>query len=148
MLYLFSSLPARLGGLGFIDPVTESSKQFSDSVFILSPFVEAIVSKSGAPIVEVIKSRKNKTKSNHRVYNSQLSSTLYDILPDHSLRRCLEVASEKGASSWLTTIPIAEHGFHLHKGAFRNAICLWYGLTPPHFPTECVCDSPFSVVLQ
>ena len=58
------------------------------------------------------------------------------------------MASEKGASSWLTTIPIAEHGFHLHKGAFRNAICLRYGLTPPHFPTECVCDSPFSVVLQ
>ena len=120
----------------------------SDSVFILSPLVEAIVSKSGAPItelLEVIKSRKNKTKSNRRVYNSQHSSTLYDTLPDRSLRRCLEVASEKGASSWLTTIPIAEHGFHLHKGAFRDAICLRYGLTPPHLPTECVCGSPFSV---
>ena len=30
------SLPACFGGLGFINPVTESSKQFSDSVFILS----------------------------------------------------------------------------------------------------------------
>lgn len=39
------SLPACFGGLGFINPVTESSKQFSDSVFILSPFVEVIVSK-------------------------------------------------------------------------------------------------------
>ena len=57
----------------------------------------------------------------------------------------IEVASEKGASSWLTMLPIAEHGFHLHKGVFRDAICLRYGLTPPHLPTECVCGSPFSV---
>ena len=57
----------------------------------------------------------------------------------------IEVASEKGASSWLTMLPIAEHGFHLHKGAFHDAICLRYGLTPPHLPTECVCGSPFSV---
>ena len=55
------------------------------------------------------------------------------------------MASEKGASSWLTMLPIAEHGFHLHKGVFRDAICLRYGLTPPHLPTECVCGSPFSV---
>ena len=26
---------------------------------------------------------------------------------------------------WLTTLPIAEHGFALHKGAIRDALCLW-----------------------
>ena len=43
----------------------------------------------------------------------------------------MQVASEKGASSWLATLPIAKHGFALHKGAFQDALCLQYGWRPP-----------------
>ncbi len=35
-------------------------------------------------------------------------------------RATMALASEKGASSWLTTLPIEEHGFTLHKGAFHR----------------------------
>ena len=38
---------------------------------------------------------------------------------------------EREASSWLTTIPIREHGFALHKGDFMT-LCLKYGWTPPY----------------
>ena len=31
------SLPARLGGLGLANPIVDSSRQFSDSAYILSP---------------------------------------------------------------------------------------------------------------
>ena len=62
-----------------------------------------------------------------------------------SLKRSVELASEKGASSWLSTLPIQEHGFCLHKGAFRDALCLRYGWKPPLLPSRCVCDKPFSV---
>ena len=34
---------------------------------------------------------------------------------------------EKGSSSWLTVLPLKEHGFHLHMGEFRDAISLRYG---------------------
>ena len=106
------------------------------------------MTKNDAPmavLLEEIRLRKNKVKSDHRLHNTQFSSTLYDTLSDRPLRRCLEVASEKSASSWLTTIPIAEHGFHLHKGAFRDAVCLRYGLTPSNLPLECICGSSFTV---
>ena len=36
----------------------------------------------------------------------------------------------------------------LHKGAFRDAVCLRYGLVclaPPHLPMECICGSSFTV---
>ena len=33
----------------------------------------------------------------------------------------MELSQEKGASTWLTTLPIDEHGFALHKAAFRTA---------------------------
>ena len=55
------------------------------------------------------------------------------------------LASEKGASSWLTTLPIDAHGFALHKGGFQNALSLRYNWPPPHFPTKCACGSSFTI---
>ena len=72
-------------------------------------------------------------------------SNLYESFSDPCLKRCLVVASEKGASSWLTTLAIVEHGFALHKGAFIDAICLRYGLTLPHLPSHCICGSSFNI---
>ena len=36
----------------------------------------------------------------------------------------MEVSQEKGASTWLTALPINDHGFALHKSAFRDALSL------------------------
>ena len=65
-------------------------------------------------------------------------------LPD-SLKRSLELASEKGASSWLTTLPIADFGFKLHKGAFCDALAMRYGLPLNRTPSNCECGTKFTV---
>ena len=57
----------------------------------------------------------------------------------------VDLASEKGASSWLAALPIRDHGFYLHKSVFRDAICLRYGWKPECMPDKCVCGSQFSV---
>ena len=54
----------------------------------------------------------------------------------------MTLAQERGASSWLTSLPIKEHGFTLHKGDFRDALALRYGWTPVRSPS---CGSSFSV---
>ena len=56
----------------------------------------------------------------------------------------MEVASEKGASTWLTVLPLKCHGFFLHKGAFRDALCLRYGWTPSYLPSHCTCGDEFT----
>jgi hypothetical protein len=72
------------------------------------------------------------------------------------MKRSISLSKEKGASNWLTVLPIVEHGFCLvlrimehgfclHKGDFRNALCLRYGWTPNHLPANCVCGRSFSV---
>ena len=63
------------------------------------------------------------------------------------LRHAFEAASERGASCWLTTLPIAEHGFALSKGEFHDALqlCLRFGWQPVNLPQTCVCGKPFSV---
>ena len=40
---------------------------------------------------------------------------------------------------------MTEHGFALHKGAFRDALCLRYGWRPPLLPSSCVCGKRFTV---
>ena len=62
-----------------------------------------------------------------------------------SLQRAMDLGSEKGASSWLMTLPIHEHNFALPKGSFRDAICLRYGWQPPRLPSHCICGTNFSV---
>ena len=57
----------------------------------------------------------------------------------------MEVASETGASTWLSMLPIQEHGLALHKRAFRDSLCLCYGWQPNLLPSTCVCGKIFSI---
>ena len=52
------------------------------------------------------------------------------------MERAMQVSKEKGASSWLVTLPMAEHGFALHKMAFRDALYLRYGWRPLHLRAQ------------
>ena len=54
------------------------------------------------------------------------------------MKRGLQVSTKKGASSWLATLPIAEHDFALHKSTFREALRLRYGWKPPNLPSHCI----------
>ena len=38
-----------------------------------------------------------------------------------------------------------EHGFAIHKGAFRDTICLQYGWHPSGLPPICACLKDFTV---
>ena len=44
-----------------------------------------------------------------------------------TLQKSMDLNMEKGASSWLTVLPLQEHHFALHKQAFRDALALRYG---------------------
>ena len=55
------------------------------------------------------------------------------------------MAGEKGASTWLTNLPLKEFNFCLHKRAFFDALALRYGWLPSSLPTKCVCGASFTV---
>ena len=57
----------------------------------------------------------------------------------------MDLAQEKGASSWLTSLPTKEVGFALHKGTFHNALALRYNWQPLQIPSTCGCGAKFSV---
>ena len=95
-----------------------------------------------------VKCEQARMKSNAQKFRRQIeernASELRESLPSN-LQKSLTICSEKGTSSWLSALPITEHGFALHKGAFRDALCLRYGWRPPNLPSHCVCGKSFTV---
>ena len=61
------------------------------------------------------------------------------------MQLALNLAKQKGASSWLTVLPLAEHGFTLHRAGLHDAIGLRYGWRPTNVPSTCVCGKHFNV---
>ena len=69
---------------------------------------------------------------------------VFEALTDNT-KKAATLAQEKGASGWLNTLPIEEHGFTLHKGAFRDALALRYGWQPKDISPICSCGKANSV---
>ena len=54
--------------------------------------------------------------------------------------RTVDLATQKGASSWLTVLPIRDMNFDLNKSEFRDAVKLRYDWEVPDTPSVCVCN--------
>ena len=123
------ALPARSGGLGLTNPVHQALGQFRTSVKVTATLVKLILQQSSVYPFEAIaelsdiKSELTKRKGAH------VEGSFSFGAPFKPLKKTKDLASEKGASSWLTALPTADHGFCLHKGAFRDA--LRYNRSPP-----------------
>jgi len=52
---------------------------------------------------------------------------------------------EKGASSWLSALPITSIGYTLNKQEFTDAVCMSYGWQVKGIPTHCACGETNSV---
>ena len=141
------ALPVRLRGLGIIDPSRQSTANNNASEKITAPLITLILQQShtysSETKTEQLRARKG-IRTLRRQQEATAASELKDKLPNN-LQRALTVSAEKGASSWLSTLPIEEHGFALHKGAFRDALCLRYGWHPAHLPSHCICGRQFTV---
>ena len=137
-----------MGGLGIVDPSQYSVFQFSASAAITAPLVQSILEQSSVPSADVLFAQleaKRHVVDDHRKSISDSYASLLLSLSS-SLHRSVLLSGESGSSSWLTALlPLSEHGFALHKGAFRDALCLRYGWQPPLLPSSCVCGKRFTV---
>ena len=58
---------------------------------------------------------------------------------DTKTKRLLLASREKGASSWLSELPLKKRGHFLNKQKFRDSLCLRYGWPVPGTPLYCGC---------
>ena len=145
-LRLFA-LPFRLGGLGITPPSAHADRNFEASLRVTSPLRDLLRSQdhvySFAALDGQMSARASIRRERRQQVTLEADSLRDDLTPP--LQRAMNLAHERGSSSWLTSLPIKEHGFCLHKSAFVDALALRYGWAPSRTPTTCACGASFSV---
>ncbi len=139
------ALPARLGGLGLIDP-TKLCDDFDLSVKVSAPLTALIIQQSPdlGDTPQTLQQAKYALKRDRA---KKIDAVAEDVRRQlaRPFQRAVELASEKGASTWLTALPTSAHGFELSKAAFRDAVHLRYGWRPERLPSHCACGRAFDV---
>ena len=120
------SLPPKLAGLGLCNPTTLLDVKYSTSKVISAPLSELIIQKFPTYSANVqeqqIEANASAVRSRHESTMSDLATVKEQLPNPHCYS--VELAQEKGASSWLSILPLEEFGFSLHKGAFRDVLAL------------------------
>ena len=141
------ALPARFGGLGLSNPTAEAPAASSSAAQITQPLVDHLLGKSELSAHETFAEQQAVHADVRRKRNASLrteAKAMQAKLPARLLRAVV-AAEDRGASNWLTALPLADHGFALSKADFRDAIHLRYGWHPPRLPSHCICGKDFSV---
>ena len=141
------ALPVRHGGLGIRIPSKNAERELQSSLLVTSPLVSRILDQSQEYGYEVIADQlqsKATIRNKNKETSAKEADDLYSHLPVQQ-QKAVELAKEKGASTWLTALPLKEHGFSLHKAAFHDAMALRYGWSPSNLPSKCDCGSNFTV---
>ena len=141
------ALPARLGGIALPNPTCQADVEFFSSLKVTEPLKKAILKQSFEYAGDVVDDQM-KAKDDVRKHKRELGKQAADSVKQElsgSLRRAMDLAQERGASTWLTTQPAQEFGFTLHKSAFQDAPALRYNWQIPRVSPTCACGTKFSV---
>ena len=115
------------------------------SLQVTAPLVTQIVSQAHEPPDDaLIRSLQLTTRRERDVRLDDKLEDLRNSLPEKT-KRAVNLAAEKGASSWLTVIPVKEMDLNLNKREFKDAVHLRYDWQINDVPNVCICGQPFNV---
>ena len=135
------SLPYRYGGLGIQNPVETADREYHTSVKITEELTKLIIDQN----MDISQYNENATKETKNKLKAEKEAILKNKAEELKLMmieseiRYFEAAQEKGASSWLSALPLRKLGYTLNKQEFRDAICLRYGWKIKGVPKVCSC---------
>ena len=138
------SLPLRYGGIGLLNPVETAEHEYIASTTITESMTEQIFNQD----MDISKIDKGQMRQLKNAMKTQKENKLQSKMTDLKIemnerdRRYFEGAQEKGASAWLSCLPIKDIGYSLNKREFRDAISLRYGWKISDTPKHCACGKP------
>ena len=136
------ALPVRDGGLSIKTwSDDELSTQYCASQRMCRPLSEEITWEECEREQDAIAAQIRRERSQQQ---QQRTSTLHSRLSGVQ-QRAREVASEKGATSWLHTRPLESQGYHLSPIEFHDAVALRMAWTPADLPSTCQCGADYTV---
>ena len=81
--------------------------------------------------------KRDKKLEKERAYKGEADEIASQL--DEKAKRLFLAAQEKGASSWLSALPLKHLGYSLTSQQFRNTICVRYGWNIAGLPNFCAC---------
>ena len=135
------ALPVRLGGLAIRNPVAAAEYEYQSSKAICGPLASLIVNQvdciGNLDFTAVSELKKAVSKEKEARLQQQLLQIREEV--PEALKRALDLAQEKGASSWLSCVPFQKAGYTFNKEEFRDAVHLRYGWSLQNIPKHCAC---------
>ena len=131
------SLPVRDGGLNIVHPEDRVEElNWSRQMAACLDNDEDAEAQQSSIVKQVRKEKSAKIKGKISILKEKL---------DENQRYALDLSIEKGASSWLNTLPLKRYHFDLSKTEFRDGLALRYGWEPLKTPSICPCGESFSL---
>ena len=140
------SLPAKKGGLAIPIFSNIADQEFNFSNQMTEALVKNIKDQLRDKQVDRTEQNKIKrfiTKTREDDYNATLTELRRPMSNDQL--RANDLATMKGASSWITTLPLASENFQLNKREFYDAISIRYRWPLKYLPSTCPCGKQFDV---
>ena len=139
------SLPVRFGGLGI--PIYQDlcAKEYDNSRKATQSLTPRIVAQEHEYNLDRNRERqiereiKEAREAGHKEKLDSLRASMTD-----EQKPANDLAQMKGASAWLTSLPLKEEGFSLNKREFFDAIHLRYRWTLRRLPSKCGCKKSFT----
>ena len=140
------NLPARMGGMGFLNPSLEAEKEYRNSIRATTQLTDAIYNQDREFLINeevqcgILKELQKSKETWWKDHQEQVQNKMND-----HMKHVLLLASEKGASTWLTSLPLKRYGFRLNKQQFWDAVCIRYDLPLKDVPKYCQCGQLYSI---
>ena len=123
-LRMILNLPARLGGMGFLDPSVEADYEYENSVLVTAQLTNAIYQQNHRLKIDdeaqerILKELTKRKDQRWKERQEQVQNAVTE-----RMKRIILLSSEKGASTWLSSLPLKTYGFRLNKQQFWDALC-------------------------
>ena len=140
-----TALPVRYGGLGIKKPEDDCDHEYQASKEITRELKDAIILQAvdfkDLPTLE--KRKKEVSAAREEMLKEKFNNITATC--NGITKRSLLAAKEKGASSWLTCLPLQKLGYVLNKQEFRDCMALRYNWAVPDMPRVCGCGKPSNI---
>ena len=123
------------------NPSESAESEYSASIRMSAPLVDKIMAQSHETPVDADVRRPMHAVRKEK--DDDLKGKLEELKVSLPVRtqRAVDLACEKGASNWLTAIPLKDMNFNLSKREFRDALRLHYDWPIPNSPSVCEATS-------
>ena len=140
------SLPAKYGGMGIVIFCDIAEDEYNNSRAVTASLIKLQLQQNTVYSVnrEEIKMLKTNIKLEKLRQNTKKLNVMRCPLSDEKLK-LNDIHQEKGASIWLSTLPLRDEGYCLNKQEFWDLVKLRYGWPLSRLPTQCICGAQYNV---